>query len=78
MSVTPNVASDNTISLKLQPRVTEFEGFVDYGGPSIALSGDTTAIVPAGFYQAIFSTREISTEVYLRRSYCSYGRLNSR
>ena len=63
MTVTPNVASDNTISLKLQPRVTEFEGFVDYGGPSIALSGDTTAIVPAGFYQPIFSTREISTEV---------------
>ena len=63
MSVTPNVASDNTISLKLQPRVTEFEGFVEYGGPSIALSGDTTAIVPAGFYQPIFSTREISTEV---------------
>ena len=63
MSVTPNVASDNTISLKLQPRVTEFEGFVEYGGPSIALTGDTTAIVPAGFYQPIFSTREISTEV---------------
>ena len=63
MSVTPNVASDNTISLKLQPRVTEFEGFVEYGGPSIALSGETTAIVPAGFYQPIFSTREISTEV---------------
>ena len=63
MTVTPNVASDNTISLKLQPRVTEFEGFVEYGGPSIALSGTTTAIVPAGFYQPIFSTREISTEV---------------
>ena len=54
MSVTPNVASDNTISLKLQPRVTEFEGFVEYGGPSIALSGETTAIVPAGFISQFF------------------------
>ena len=39
------------------------EKFVEYGGPSIALSSDTTAIVPAGFFQPIFSTREISTEV---------------
>ncbi|MAV39568.1 MAG: hypothetical protein CML12_03200, partial [Puniceicoccaceae bacterium] len=34
MSVTPNVESDDTISLILEPRVTEFEGFVEYGGPS--------------------------------------------
>ena len=47
----------------LKPRVTEFEGFVEYGGPSIAVTGDTTAIVPAGFYQPMFSVREIATEV---------------
>mgnify|MGYP001197565030 FL=1 len=63
MSVTPNVQSDNTIALELSPRVTEFEGFVEYGGPSIAVSSDTVATVPAGFYQPIFSTREITTEV---------------
>jgi general secretion pathway protein D len=63
MSVTPNVENDDTISLILEPRVTEFEGFVEYGGPSIALAGNTSALVPAGFYQPIFSTREISTEV---------------
>jgi general secretion pathway protein D len=63
MSVTPNVENDDTISLILEPRVTEFEGFVEYGGPSIALAGSTSAVVPAGFYQPIFSTREISTEV---------------
>ena len=63
MAVTPNVENDNTISLILEPRVTEFEGFVEYGGPSIALSGSTSAIVPAGFFQPIFSTREITTEV---------------
>jgi type II secretory pathway component GspD/PulD (secretin) len=63
MSVTPNVENDDTISLILEPRVTEFEGFVEYGGPSIALAGGTSALVPAGFYQPIFSTREVSTEV---------------
>ena len=63
MSVTPNVENDDTISLILEPRVTEFEGFVEYGGPSIAITGDSTVSVPAGFYQPIFSTREMSTEV---------------
>lgn len=63
MSVTPNVENDDTISLILEPRVTEFEGFVEYGGPSIALAGDTTVTVPAGFFQPVFSTREMSTEV---------------
>lgn len=64
MEVTPTVEDDNKhISLKLDPRVTEFEGFVEYGGRSIAISGDTTVEVPSGFFQPIFSTREIQTEV---------------
>ncbi|MFT5837035.1 MAG: general secretion pathway protein D [Candidatus Azotimanducaceae bacterium] len=63
MSVTPNVENDDTISLILEPRVTEFEGFVEYGGPSVALADETVVTVPAGFYQPVFSTREISTEV---------------
>jgi len=63
MSVTPNVENDDTISLILEPRVTEFEGFVEYGGPSVAITADSTVSVPAGFYQPIFSTREMSTEV---------------
>ena len=63
MSVTPNVENDDTISLILEPRVTEFEGFVEYGGPSVAITADTTVTVPAGFYQPIFSVREMSTEV---------------
>lgn len=63
MSVTPNVENDDTISLILEPRVTEFEGFVEYGGPSVAIQGGTTVTVPSGFYQPIFSTREITTEV---------------
>ena len=63
MTVTPNVENDDTISLILEPRVTEFEGFVEYGGPSVAVQGGQTVTVPAGFYQPIFSTREITTEV---------------
>jgi general secretion pathway protein D len=63
MTVRPKVQSDDTISLTLSPKVTEFEGFVEYGGPSVAISGGQSVVVPAGFYQPIFSTREISTEV---------------
>ncbi|OAI50101.1 hypothetical protein AYO37_00515 [Opitutia bacterium SCGC AG-212-L18] len=64
MEVTPFVEDDRqSISLKLEPRVTEFEGFVEYGGRSIAISHNTTVDVPSGFFQPIFSTREIKTEV---------------
>lgn len=64
MKVTPTVEEDNySISLDLNPRVTEFEGFVEYGGPSVAISSGTTVTVPPGFYQPIFSVREITTKV---------------
>jgi general secretion pathway protein D len=64
LRVTPTVEDDDcSISLDLNPRVTEFEGFVEYGGPSIAISGGTTVTVPPGFYQPIFSVRDISTRV---------------
>jgi Type II secretory pathway, component PulD len=36
---------------------------VEYGGPSVAISGTTTVTVPPGFYQPIFSVRDISTKV---------------
>jgi general secretion pathway protein D len=64
LAVTPTVEEDDySISLELNPRVTEFEGFVEYGGTSIAISGSTTVSVPSGFFQPIFSTREINTRV---------------
>ncbi len=64
LRVTPTVEEDGTsISLELNPRVTEFDGFVEFGGPSIAISGGTTVTVPSGFYQPIFSVRDISTKV---------------
>ena len=64
LKVTPTVEEDDfSISLELNPKVTEFDGFVEYGGPSIAISGSTTVTVPSGFYQPIFSVRDISTKV---------------
>jgi general secretion pathway protein D len=64
LRVTPTVEEDNhSISLDLNPKVTEFDGFVEYGGPSIAIAGGTTVTVPSGFYQPIFSVRDISTKV---------------
>ncbi len=64
LKVTPTVEEDDTsISLDLNPKVTEFEGFVEYGGPSVAISGGTTVTVPPGFYQPIFAVREVTTRV---------------
>jgi general secretion pathway protein D len=64
LRVTPTVEEDDySISLDLNPKVTEFDGFVEYGGPSVAISGSTTVTVPSGFYQPIFSVRDISTKV---------------
>ncbi|NDV62715.1 hypothetical protein G0Q06_09660 [Puniceicoccales bacterium CK1056] len=63
MEVTPTVEEDNSISLLLKPKVTEFEGFVEYGGTSVAIASDTTVTVPSGFYQPVFSIRKIQTEV---------------
>ncbi|MBN1404702.1 MAG: hypothetical protein JW942_09590 [Opitutales bacterium] len=63
MAVTATVEDDGSISLTLEPCVTEFEGFVEYGGPSVAVAGSTTVTVPSGFYQPMFSVRRIRTEV---------------
>jgi len=64
LRVTPTVEEDeHSISLDLNPKVTEFEGFIEYGGPSIAISGGRTVTVPPGFFQPIFSVREVSTRV---------------
>ncbi len=64
LAVTPIVEEDDySITLDLNPRVTEFEGFVEYGGPSVAVTAGRTVKVPSGFYQPIFAVREVSTKV---------------
>jgi general secretion pathway protein D len=64
LQVMPSVEDDDrSITLDLHPVVTEFEGFVEYGGPSLAISGGRTVTIPSGFYQPIFSRREVTTRV---------------
>lgn len=64
MEVTPTVSeAGDSIDLDLKPKITEFEGFVEYGGNSVAVSGNTIVTVPSGIYQPIFSVREIVTKV---------------
>ncbi len=64
LKVTPTVEEDDySISLDLTPRVTEFEGFVEYGGPNMAASSGSVIQAPSGYFQPIFSTREITTKV---------------
>lgn len=63
LTVTPKVQGDGSIDLELEPVVTEFEGFVEYGGSSVAIAGNTTVTVPSGFYQPVFSYRRVKTTV---------------
>lgn len=65
MSVTPLVESNNRIHLSLEPCVTEFEGFVPYGGNNIVTYGANIKSYDSGYYQPVFSTRRIKTEVSL-------------
>ncbi len=66
LQVTPTVEEDEqSITLDLHPVVTEFEGFVEYGGSSLAVAGGRTVTIPSGFYQPIFSRREVTTRVTL-------------
>ena len=63
MVVTPNVEEDGSINLTLNPRVSDFEGFMSYGGNAVGVVGYTTVTVPAGFIMPVFSVREVSTSV---------------
>ena len=63
MEVTPNVEEDGSINLTMNPKVTEFEGFMEYGGVAVALSAGTIVTVPSGFIQPVFSVREVNTTV---------------
>lgn len=65
MTVLPIVENNRRISLKLEPSVTEFEGYVEYGGYNVVTSGNTFKEYSSGYYQPVFSTRRISTEVTL-------------
>lgn len=66
MTLNPTV-ENNTIKLEnMNPQIIEFEGFVDYGGNAVAISGGGTVVTtPSGFYQPVFNVRSVSTTVEL-------------
>ena len=66
LEVTPTIEKYNSINLDLKPKVTEFDGFVEYGGPSGTIgTGFSTATVlaPSGILMPIFSVRKVQTQV---------------
>jgi general secretion pathway protein D len=79
LEVEPTVGPDNyTIDLRLEPRVIEFDGFINYGSPistpvtvfnAIAIPGITRSIssnvllTDNVMNMPVFSTREVSTQV---------------
>jgi general secretion pathway protein D len=67
LRVTARAEDDGgSITLDLHPRVTDFDGFLEYGGPSLAISAGKSVTVPPGFYQPVFSVRELTTQVTVR------------
>ena len=60
LKVTPTVEEDDySISLDLNPKVTEFEGFVEYGGPSVAIETVSGGVT--------YSASHVSAELRLHR-----------
>jgi general secretion pathway protein D len=67
LDVTPRIEKYNSIALELNPKVTEFDGFIEYGGSNISqvasFSGIGTIISPSGILMPIFSVRKVNTTV---------------
>ena len=68
MDVTPRIEKYNSIALELQPKVTEFDGFIEYGGSSAmigtsAVGSPPMIIQPSGILMPIFSVRKVNTSV---------------
>ena len=68
LTVLPTVEKYNSINLKLNPKVTEFDGFIEYGGYNTVIGAGgsgppPTIIQPSGQIMPIFSVRKVQTEV---------------
>jgi general secretion pathway protein D len=67
MDVTPRIEKYNSIALELNPKVTEFDGFIEYGGSQISsvasFSGMGIVTSPSGILMPIFSVRKVNTTV---------------
>ena len=64
LDVTPTIEKYNSINLVLNPKVTEFDGFIEYGGNNAVLGeGGASIIQPSGALMPIFSVRKVQTQV---------------
>ena len=69
LSVTPTIEKYNSINLRLNPKVTEFDGFIEYGGNNAVIGsagggGSPPLIIqPSGALMPIFSVRKVDTQV---------------
>ena len=69
LSVTPTIEKYNSINLRLTPKVTEFDGFIEYGGNNAVIGsagggGSPPLIIqPSGALMPIFSVRKVDTQV---------------
>ena len=66
LAVTPTVQKNNQIHLQFNPKVTQFDGFVESGGPSDPTGGiGFSKRLPPGILMPTFSARKIATQVTL-------------
>ena len=68
LTVEPTIEKYNSINLRLNPKVTEFDGFIEYGGNSAMIGTSQTGappmvIQPSGILMPIFSVRKVQTQV---------------
>lgn len=68
LRVEPNIEKYDSINLKLTPKVTEFDGFIEYGGNSAMIGSNGVGappmiIQPSGILMPIFSVRKVQTQV---------------
>jgi general secretion pathway protein D len=66
LNVTPTVGADGySVALTLIPQVTEFLGFINYGGPISLAAGDNVVTTFNDIKQPLFSTRDVITSVVI-------------
>jgi general secretion pathway protein D len=66
LNVTPTVGADGyTINLTLIPEVSEFLGFIDYGGPFSIAAGLSALTATNSIKQPLFSSRNLTTSIVI-------------
>jgi general secretion pathway protein D len=65
LEVTANATPDRRIDLNIKPEVTEFQGFVNYGGNATTLNGegDMVTVVQGVALTPVFSLRSVETQM---------------